>query len=88
MAEAAKGLDINLYPNPSQGKFQLQLSGLTTSTAELTVTDLAGKTLLTKEVKTSEGMVKETIDLKTAKGIYLLQVKTVEQTIIRKVIVE
>jgi hypothetical protein len=33
-------------------------------------------------------MVKETIDLKTAKGIYLLQVKTVEQTIIRKVIVE
>jgi uncharacterized delta-60 repeat protein len=88
MAEAAKGLEIKLYPNPSQGQFQLELASIKAAKAELIVTDLTGKVILTKEMKASNGSISEAVELKTAKGIYLLQVKAEDQIIIRKVIVE
>ncbi|KAA9325025.1 SBBP repeat-containing protein [Adhaeribacter soli] len=86
--ETAKGMEVKLYPNPSNGKFQLQLSGLKASSAELIITDLTGKTILQKQVKANSGNITENIELKAAKGIYLLQIKADQQVITRKVIVE
>ena len=79
---------VKLYPNPSQGKFQLQLSGLKASSAEMTITDLAGKVVMQKQVKTNSGTISEAIVLKAAKGIYLLQIKADQQVITRRVVIE
>ncbi|KAA9331109.1 T9SS type A sorting domain-containing protein [Adhaeribacter soli] len=88
IAEAVKSMEVKLYPNPSQGKFQLQLSGLKASSAEMTITDLAGKTILQKKVKANGGTISEAVELKAAKGIYLLQIKADQQVITRKIVIE
>ncbi|WP_191906990.1 T9SS type A sorting domain-containing protein [Adhaeribacter soli] len=88
VADATKGMEVKLYPNPSQGKFQLQLSGLKASSAEMTITDIAGKVVMQKQVKASNGTISEAVELKAAKGIYLLQIKADQQVITRKVVVE
>lgn len=79
---------LAVYPNPNQGKFKIELTTLNASTAELKITDLAGKTILHKQVKAKNGNISESIELKKAQGIYLLQIRTENQNIIRKLIVE
>ena len=88
VSQASKGLEVNLFPNPSQGKFRLQLSDLNASKATLVITDLAGKIILQQELKAANGNISELVDLKAAKGVYLLQIKADEQIITRKAIVE
>lgn len=89
MAKEEKSIELNLYPNPSQGQFQVQLSGVKASKVEMTINDLAGKTILHKEAKaSSSSSISETIELKAAKGVYLLRVKADMQTINRKIVVE
>ena len=88
MVKVEKGMEVKLYPNPSQGKFQLQLSGLNTDKATINLTDLTGRTILQKEVEVSNGSILETIELKAAKGIYLLSITADQQKIVKKVVVE
>jgi hypothetical protein len=88
MVKEEKGLELKLFPNPSQGQFRLQLTGIETDEALLTITDITGKVMQQQEVKATNGSISETVDLKAAKGIYLLQVKADSQIIIRKVVVE
>ncbi|KAA9325004.1 SBBP repeat-containing protein [Adhaeribacter soli] len=88
VAEAAKGMEVKLYPNPSNGKFQLQLSGLKAASADMIITDLAGKVVMQKQVKASNDSILENIELKAAKGIYLLQIKADQQVITWKMVIE
>jgi hypothetical protein len=59
MAKDEKGMEIKLFPNPSQGNFQVQLCGSKVAQTEISITDLAGKTILQKEVTATEGIVKK-----------------------------
>jgi N-acetylneuraminic acid mutarotase len=88
MVNEEKGMELKLFPNPSQGQFQFELSGIETDKALLTITDITGKVMQQQEVKATNGSISETVNLKAAKGIYLLQVKADSQTFIRKVVVE
>jgi hypothetical protein len=83
---SAANLNLKLYPNPSAGEFKLELGH--TDRAYLTITDLAGKTVLQKAVKANGDSIKETVSLQVAKGIYLLRVQADNQTLFRKIIVE
>jgi len=63
--------EVNLYPNPANN--QLTISGLETASATvITITDLAGKTILNL---TTNSTNQQQIDIsRFAKGVYLLQI--------------
>ncbi|MBK0401894.1 T9SS type A sorting domain-containing protein [Adhaeribacter sp. BT258] len=76
-------LEVAVYPNPSTGLFNLNLPE--GKTYELVVTDLTGKVIELKTVKTTAAQ----IDLsKTAKGVYMLKITSENNTATRKLIVE
>jgi hypothetical protein len=80
------GQELMIYPNPSAGIFNLELSN--THNAELLVTDLAGKTLMQTKLKGMNGKVKEALELKAYKGIYLLRINADGHWITKKLIIE
>ncbi len=86
--EADAGLPLQISPNPSKGKFNLQLSNLTAPSAEVTVADLLGRVVLQKEIQVNDNRLSEEITLPNAKGMYLLQVKAGETLATRKIVVE
>lgn len=79
--------DISVFPNPNNGKFNLQLSNLASSTGAITVADLLGRVVLQQEFQTtSKQLIKELI-IPSAKGMYFLKVKAGNQTSTKKIIV-
>jgi hypothetical protein len=88
MQETEVGSAISISPNPSQGKFTLKLSNLTFTTATVTVSDLLGRVVLQKDIPVTTNQLSEELTIPNTKGIYLLQLKTGEQTLTRKIVVE
>lgn len=73
--------EIKLYPNPNNGQFQLDFAG---ENADITVFDSLGKSILTKKVASQE-----VIDLGNAqKGIYIIQIKSGNTTVSKKVAIK
>jgi hypothetical protein len=73
---------LHVFPNPSKGSFFVSLkNGMDYN---LKVTDLTGKVILTQKAKGETRLNLEG----TAKGIYLLNVTSVNGAVVRKLIVE
>jgi len=70
---------INLYPNPTTDYFQI--NGID-GNALITMKDLNGKTLLTKQINSSDKININTF----SKGIYIIEVNTNEGSILKKII--
>ncbi len=69
----ASSEEFSIYPNPSTDKIHLRLSNLSLKPATISVIDLTGKTLLTREVNP----IGDEIDISTlSPGLYFLQYNT------------
>lgn len=85
-AEVKKGTavlnnEVKLYPNPSNGQFQLDFAG---ENADITVFDSLGKNILSKKLASQE-----VIDLGTSqKGIYIVVIKSGNTTTTKKVAIK
>lgn len=86
--EPQKDFAISIFPNPNRGKFNLQLSNLTSPFAEVTVSDILGRVVLQQQLSVKARQVSEQLEIPAAKGMYLLQLKTGGQTFTRKIVVE
>jgi len=65
--------NINIYPNPTNGIFNIELIGFNTNDIEVIVTDLTGRTILKSN--------KHIIDLtNTAAGVYIINITIDKQT--------
>lgn len=89
--ESIEELEFAVYPNPSNGVFTLSTANATNSgDAIITISDLNGRRVFTRDVKNLGGNLNETIDVQNlTNGLYLLQVQqgassTVEKIIINK----
>jgi plastocyanin len=80
--------NISIYPNPSKGEFQLDISGLSnTQNYDLSVYDLKGEKVYTKYgLKTQDSYPIDLSDL--AKNIYIVKINNGDQVIYTKVVVE
>jgi len=67
---------VNLYPNPSNGKFTLD------GTGDLLINDMLGREVLKKQIAQ-----KEEVEIKT-KGIYIVTLKSEKEILTRKIVVE
>ena len=80
--ELAK-MGVEIFPNPSSGKFTVQLLN-ENATAELTISDMAGKIIYNAEIYGNKTLV----DLKTNSGMYFVKIKTDGQTSIFPIIIK
>ena len=67
--------NVNVYPNPSNGKITLEVNSVQEREFALTITDMIGRQIITLNPKLNVGINNLEIDLSTyAKGIYTLHV--------------
>ncbi len=76
-----ESLDMGVFPNPSNGNFQLQLTAKVTGPAEIFITDLIGRTMLreSKQLVTGTNNIQFNAE-QLAKGTYYISVITVKGT--------
>ena len=83
--------EINIYPNPNNGTFNLQLKGRLGETCLIEIYDIKGKLILNKRYKLNNTKKMQIIsfDISTySKGIYLLKLQTEKGLSIKRLIIE
>jgi hypothetical protein len=80
---------FNLYPNPSNGNFNLQFETASTAPVKLQLFDLTGRLVREMQFSNVAARFSESISFKnTAKGLYLLKIKNGSKQTIRKLVIE
>ncbi len=83
----ANQLGIEIFPNPSQGKFEINISNAM-SGVELRLVDVIGREFFL-DLHSGNGSYHKTVDLSSAaKGIYFLQMRTPEGTVTRRILIQ
>ena len=80
--------NFNVYPNPSNGTFSIQLKEVI-SDFEVEIFDITGKVIYTQEFYQNSDLVKE-INVKNeiSKGIYFLNIRSSDNLVTKKIIIE
>ena len=83
-------MDTKVYPNPTDGKLTVEFTSYTGGQYNLTITDMAGRTVKNEDVKATSGLNQHFINLETANpGMYVLYLKDAQGDIsVHKVTVE
>jgi hypothetical protein len=81
---------LNVYPNPSNGKFALDFELADKGKTQLLVTDLQGKEVYKEEfVNDGNGLQTRQLDLSNqAGGFYLLKIKNGDKSLVKKIILQ
>ena len=78
---------VKVYPNPTNGELTINYDLSTDQDVEILVRDLSGKLLYRKQIAGVEGENEGQLNLSTyTKGLYLLQLKSGERNVTRKVV--
>ena len=81
--------EFNIFPNPSSGRFTLNLTGEPQTSLELTFTNVLGQQLMSESVDFRSGQVRKEYSFRQlSAGVYFFQVKSGDRVMARKVIVE
>lgn len=81
--EMDKSSDFSVFPNPSNGEFEIIFSGISNEKTEVTVTDMLGKIILKEESLNNN--TKINLD-KQADGVYFVALKRNEKVVTRKIV--
>ncbi len=80
---------VSIYPLPAKGRLNMQIESSKTEKAEIFVTDIGGKTLITNFITLAAGVNNTFINVQAlSKGAYFLKIVTSETTETRKIILE
>jgi hypothetical protein len=82
---AAKGTQLAVYPNPTQGSFKLQVTGITASQAKVELIDILGKTVSSRQVAVSGAAFSLQLEA-PAPGIYFVRVVANGQQYLQRVV--
>jgi hypothetical protein len=84
VTDMGNGIDISLYPNPSNGFLHIALNEAV-GEAAITVTDLQGKIIHSEHMSAA---TKSSIDIQAPNGVYFVHAKTAKGQSIMKFIIE
>ena len=89
IADVFSGGAMNVFPNPSQGKFEVGFEAGSSRNFTVRISDPSGKALLQETFERFSGEFRRSYDLsKIAKGVYVLEIISSERTISRKLVVQ
>lgn len=78
---------LRIYPNPAASEVSVQINVTAAQSAEITFFNAAGQLAASEQVSLSAGSNAKAFNLEQlAKGVYQVRIKTNEQVIIRKLI--
>ncbi len=79
---ASKKSELTIWPNPSNGTFNIQIDLTIPSTANIEVFNLLGQRVYSKRTQLPAGVYAEPIEISSrlTNGVYLIKVQTKEQT--------
>ena len=88
--EVLKENDYVIYPNPTNGKFQIALgNSITTTNSTITILDINGKIIESKEVQGNSIKTNIEFDLTPyAKGVYLINIQNETEVVSTQLIYE
>lgn len=80
--------EIEIFPNPASGEYNIVINGIPTGVSELTITDASGKIIETKSLTLSSG--ENTVPMNANKlenGIYFVTISTDNKTFTERIAV-
>lgn len=78
--------NMKLYPNPNDGKFNLNFNLKNKGDAEVTVYDMQGKQVYNEKLSNFSGEYNKPIDISSnAKGIYFVKIQQGQHTQVKKI---
>lgn len=81
--------EVQLYPNPSSGQFNIRFNGFKSAKATVVISDITGQFLVKKEVELTGNEQSEAFTIpKCNQGVYLLKVISEEGTKTLKILIE
>jgi len=81
--------DLSFYPNPSDGKFEVNFNLSNKGNTTVRIVDLAGKMVFQEELGNFSGNYTKQIDISDkGKGVYLLQIVQDEKMMTKKILVQ
>ena len=84
----AKGMDVSIYPNPTAGKFNVQLVGFEKE-ATIQIINVTGQVISETKVAVAADKTSKAFNLNgMAKGVYILKVTSGDNLTFRKVILD
>ena len=93
VVESTVGLDeenpseISIYPNPSTGNFNLNISNVNTASVDVEITDVSGKVILSNAYNTNNGSINESINISNVDdGVYIVRVNG-GQSITKRIVI-
>ncbi len=83
----AKQWGVKVYPNPTQGKFEINIDQIL-SGVEIRILDVIGKEIFS-DIHSGNGSYHKTVDLSSsAKGIYFLQLRSPEGIVAQRILIQ
>lgn len=80
---------VNVFPNPSKGQFDLELSGSLSNHFDIKILDILGKNIFEIHNNSANNAVKKSFDLsEMGPGIYLVEVRSGDSIVTKKIILE
>lgn len=81
--------DLNFYPNPNNGEFELSFNLAEKGDTQIEVLDLTGKTVFSDKLDDFTGTYRNRIDMKDLpKGMYILKVAQNKHVMTKKIVLE
>lgn len=81
--------DVNVYPNPNNGRFNINFGIETTADVKITVSNLIGQQVFNRTLEGFSGTYNQELDLSgLGKGVYIVNFETKGTTVNRKVVVQ
>ena len=73
-----------MYPNPSDGRFMVRLSGIDTENTKISVVSAIGKEVYNAELDSAQKQLNLT---ELSKGIYFIKVMTRAETYLQRIVI-
>lgn len=80
--------ELNVYPNPSSGKFTIELDNPEDGIYDLQVLSTVGQVVMAEKAEFTGGKYEAELPAATAPGIYMVQVNTLRGPVTRKITVQ
>lgn len=81
--------NMKLYPNPNNGKFNLNFNLKSKADAEVTVYDMQGKQVYNEKLPNFTGEYNKPIDIsENSKGVYFVKIQQGDHTQVKKIVLD
>ena len=81
--------EFNVYPNPNDGRFTMILRGESRGDLEISFTNVLGQTIMQSQLDFRTGNVTKEFSFNDlAAGVYIFQIRSGNQALYRKVVVD